>query len=421
MRLIRSRLLLPVTAPPVEDGAVLVSGNRILASGTWKDLRHHPAAVLDLGDAVLLPGLINAHCHLDYTHLVGHLPPPRRFTDWIQGVLALKAQWSFSEYAASWLDGARQLLHAGCTAVLDLEAVPELLAETWRATPLRLVSAFELTGVRSNRPAADILGETLARIDALDHPRHRPALAPHAPYSTRPDLVRLAARAARQRGLIATMHVSESREEYDMFRHARGPMFQWLDSQRDLSDCGHASPVRLVAETGLLSPATVLAHVNYLDHDDPRIIADSGTTVVHCPRSHDYFQHAPFPLGTLRDAGVPVALATDSLLSMRRTGRDMPRLDLRPELATAARSFPHLSPRDLLAMVTVTPAQAIGRASVLGTLQPGTVADLVAFPCAANATDAEAALIHSSEPVLASMIDGEWIIAPPSERPGQPP
>lgn len=415
MRLIRSRLLLPVTAPPVEDGAVLVSGDRILASGPWSELRQHPAeAILDLGEVVLLPGLINAHCHLDYTHFAGHLPPPRTFTEWIQGVLALKAQWSFSEYAASWLEGARQLLHSGCTTVLDLEAVPELLAETWKATPLRLISALELTGIRSGRHAGEILAEALARIDALDHPRHRPALAPHAPYSTRPELVRLAALAARERGLVATMHVAESDEEFEMFRNARGPMFQWLGPQRDVSDCGRASPVRLVAEAGFLGDTTVLAHVNHLDHDDAPLLARSGATVVHCPRSHAYFQHAPFPLRTLLDAGVPVALGTDSLLTVRRTGRDLPRLDLRTDLAAALRSFPALTPRDVLAMVTVTAARGLGHGDTLGTLRPGALADLVAFPHSGGPGEAEEALIHDSRPVAASLIGGEWAVPPAS-------
>src|SRR4030095_10145753 len=108
---LRSRIVLPITAPPIEDGAGFISGARIAAVGRWAELRPPVGGTSGgLAECMLLPGLINTHCHLDYTHLAAHLPPPRSFTDWIQGVLALKAQWSFSEFAASWLAGARQLV-----------------------------------------------------------------------------------------------------------------------------------------------------------------------------------------------------------------------------------------------------------------------------------------------------------------------
>lgn len=222
MTLVRSRILLPITAPPIEDGAVLISGPRIQAVGRWADLsRTHVGPTLDLGESVLLPGLVNAHCHLDYSNFAGHLPPQKHFTDWIQGVLPLKAQWGFSEYAASWLNGAGQLLASGCTTVLDIEAVPELLPDSWQATPMRVLSALEMTGVRSGRPAAAILAEALVWVERLSHSRCATALAPHAPYSTLPQLLSLTARVAAERQLLTTIHVAESADEFDMFVHAR--------------------------------------------------------------------------------------------------------------------------------------------------------------------------------------------------------
>ncbi len=413
--LLRARILLPITAPPLEDGAVLISDGRIAAVGRWADLRRaSPSEVVDLGEVVLMPGWVNAHCHLDYTRLAGHLPPPRSFSDWIQGVLGLKAGWSYSDYAASWLDGAGQLLRSGCTTVVDFEAVPELLPDVWNGTPLRVASALELTGVRGNKPPEILLGEALARIDGLRHARSWAALGPHAPYSTRPEFLPLCAASARARGLLTTMHVAESEEEYEMFRHARGPMHRWIARQRGAADCGVASPVRLVAEAGLMTPESLLVHVNYLDDGDEGRLARSGATVVHCPRSHDYFGHAPFPVGTLTQAGVPICVGTDSLLSVRRPGRDLPVLDLRRELAAFGALHPAWPPDRLLELATSVPGRFLGRwmGGLVGVLEPGAHADLVAFSYAGSAAGAANAMIHGEEDATSVLIGGACVPGP---------
>ena len=135
--LLRARTVLPVPAPPIENGAVVISGDRIQAVGRWDDLRTiHGGDVVDLGHVALLPGFINGHCHLDYTDMGGQLAPAKYFSDWIKGIVALKAQWSYTDFAQSWLNGAHMLLRSGTTSVVDIEAVPELLPDVTRSTPL---------------------------------------------------------------------------------------------------------------------------------------------------------------------------------------------------------------------------------------------------------------------------------------------
>ena len=136
--ILRARIVWPVGCPAIPDGAVLISGNRIAAVGSWADIKPRGAEPpVDLGAAVLLPGLINAHCHLDYTGMTG-LPAPRQFSDWIKSLLALKAQAGYTDYAHAWLAGASMLARTGSTTVADIEAVPELLPEVWSGTPLRV-------------------------------------------------------------------------------------------------------------------------------------------------------------------------------------------------------------------------------------------------------------------------------------------
>lgn len=120
---LRARTVLPISQPPIENGAVLISGNRIRAVCPWAKAKNIATKVTDLGDVILLPGLVNAHCHLDYTDMAGELPPSKSFTGWIAAMLNAKARWNYSEYADSWLRGAHMLLRTGTTTVADIEAV----------------------------------------------------------------------------------------------------------------------------------------------------------------------------------------------------------------------------------------------------------------------------------------------------------
>lgn len=184
--LLRARIVLPVSRPPIADGAVLISSNRIAALGRWRDLSRAAAGpATDLGSAILLPGLVNAHCHLDYTDMAGQ-PATKLFPDWIKGLMARKAAFSYADYAQAWLRGAAMLVRNGVTTVADIEAVPELLPDVWSSTPLRVASFLEMTGVRSGRDPRAIVQEAVAKTTALKPARGLVGLSPHALYSTTP-------------------------------------------------------------------------------------------------------------------------------------------------------------------------------------------------------------------------------------------
>src|SRR5258707_4949701 len=216
--LLRARLVVPVSSPPIADGAVLIAGNRIAQVGTWRDVpAPRGAEILDLGEVALLPGLLNAHCQLDYTMMAGEFVPPKVFTDWLKLITSTKAQWSYSDYAESWLNGAKMLVRTGTTTVAEIEALPDLLPEVWEATPLRVISFLEMTGITSRRPPRYILQEAIQRIETLPSSRCRAGLSPHAPYSTVPDLIRSSAETARQRKWPFTIHLAESAQEFELF------------------------------------------------------------------------------------------------------------------------------------------------------------------------------------------------------------
>jgi cytosine/adenosine deaminase-related metal-dependent hydrolase len=412
--ILRARTILPISQPPIENGAILISGNKIRAVGSWEDLKSEAdEKILDLGEVILLPGLVNAHCHLDYTDMAGELPPPKTFTDWIPLITAAKTAWSYSEYAHSWLHGAHMLLKTGTTTVADIEAMPDLLPEVWDATPLRVFSFLEMTGIRARRDPKEILQEAVGKIDSLKHARSSASISPHAPYSTLPELLRLGAGLARKKKWRITTHVAESEEEFEMFTRARGKMFDWLKrNERDNSDCGLGSPVKHFARHKMLGENLIAAHVNLLAHGDAKLLGKHRVHVVHCPRSHAYFRHPPFLRERLANAGVNLCLGTDSLATTRKIGKQKPELNMFEEMRLLADSDKTLSPEEILCMATVNGARALGLAGQAGELCKNASADLIAIPFDGKISQAFDAVLAHAGNVKSSMIDGRWTMPP---------
>jgi cytosine/adenosine deaminase-related metal-dependent hydrolase len=412
--LLRARVVLPVSQPPIRDGAVLVSGQRIAAVGRWRDLSARcRSQAVDLGEAVLMPGLVNAHCHLDYTGMAGQLPPPKVFADWLKLITETKAGWTYADYAESWQSGARMLVRTGTTSVADIEAVPELLPEVWRGTPLRVLSFLEMIGIKGHHQPRAVVQEAVERIVSLKGWRGRAGLSPHAPYSTVPELLRLSARTARRHNWRLATHLAESALEFEMFARGRGEMFDWLQrSGRDMSDCGLGSPVQHLERCGVLSERLLAAHANYLGKTDAALLARRKVHVVHCPRCHFYFHHDPFPLRRLARAGVNLCLGTDSLASVYKPRRQSVELSLFEEMRALAKNEPSLSARKIVRMATLNGARALGLGGRIGQLSAGALADLVALPLAGNKADIYDGVLHHQGDVAASMIDGQWALAP---------
>jgi cytosine/adenosine deaminase-related metal-dependent hydrolase len=410
--ILRARAVVPISRAPLEDGAVQTLGKNITWVGRWSEL---PAAervdVVDLGESILLPGLVNAHCHLDYTNMVGKLAPPRRFTNWIQSLVALKATWTDTDFASSWIRGSEMLLRTGTTTVADIESVPTLIPAAWEKSPLRIISFRELIALRDTPETAAAIRNSIQQWIALDS-HTRVGLSPHAPYTTTAALLQEASALAREKCWPLVTHVAESEEEFEMFMYRTGPLFDWLKSQRDMSDCGHGSPIRSLEKIGYLKRNLIAAHVNYVWRDDVATLARRRVNVVHCPHSHDYFRHLQFPYADLRSAGVNVCLGTDSLATVRKRGGQTPELNMFREMQEFAAAAPDVPPSAILKLATVNGAQALGRKGRFGELTSLASADLIAVPFNGSFGDVYESIIHHSGDVLASMIEGQWALPP---------
>jgi cytosine/adenosine deaminase-related metal-dependent hydrolase len=344
--------------------------------------------------------------------MAGLFLPPKVFIDWLKLMNATKAGWTQTDYSQSWRHGAQMLLRTGTTTVGDIEAVPDLLPALWQTTPLRVLSFLEMIGI-GRRPAPAILQETIARIASLRGARWPPGLSPHAPYTAIPSLLRLSAATARRRRWRIAIHVAESALEFEMFTRGRGEMFDWLRrSERDMSDCGHGSPVQHLERCGMLNPNLLAIHANYLEPRDAALLGRARVSVAHCPRSHFYFRHQPFPLRALRRAQVNVCLGTDSLASVCKRPRQTLELNMFEEMRALAERPAAPRPRDILQMATLNGARALGLEGQVGEISRQALADLIALPFSGRLARVHQAILEHRGPVVASMIDGRWEIGP---------
>ena len=385
MHLYHAKYVLPIASPPIEDGVVGVEGERIAAVGRRADFS---GPMTDLGERALLPGFINAHCHLDYTNMAGKLPFKGSFADWIADIVVLKRLWWTKDYAASASAGLEALLRSGTTTVCDIASSPANL-DLVAGAPLRVLSCLELVDV-AGRPAAEKFWERCA------------GLSPHAPYTASQELYRKAHEFCRRRGGIFTTHAAESGEEAAMFERRSGPLYELLAVLgRSPDDCGRGSSVAWLDDCGALDGALAV-HANCLSDDDVARLARAGATVVHCPSSHRFYAHPAFPFERLRSAGVPVCLGTDSKASGTT-------LDMRAEMRDFLAAFPSLRPAGALEMATLTAAKALNRDAVTGTLGVGSRADMIAVPLADAVPDVTEAVVGGRDAVGWVMVNGKVV------------
>jgi cytosine/adenosine deaminase-related metal-dependent hydrolase len=428
--IIRARVVLTMDGAPIENGAVAVSGNRIVDVGRFDDIKTCNAGnTVDLGEQVLLPGLINAHCHLDYTCLRGKIPPQKSFTEWIRAINAEKATLPPKDYVASINDGFEEAKRFGTTAIANLTAFRELIPQV--QPPIRTWWFAELIDIRAPERANELVDSA---IEALG--RARPelvlseaeggapwGLAPHALFTASKDLFRRCGEIARDTGALLTTHLAESREEMEMFRAASGPLYEFMKSiGRPMNDCGSKTPLELfldligsggssnrprASEVNRPYLSWIVAHLNELTEKDFELLERSNSKfhVVHCPRSHNYFGHSPFSFERLRSFGFNICLGTDSLASNES-------FSLFAEMRAFQKEFPSVSAEEIFQMVTVNPARALRYENALGQIRPGFGADLIAVPCSTSMAIFEQILAFDA-PVSWSMVNGNVIVSVP--------
>jgi aminodeoxyfutalosine deaminase len=363
---IRAGIVHPVTAPPIEDGAVLVDDGRIVAVGPHGRVpTPHHAELLEFRDAELVPGLINCHTHLELTHLEGGRHHEPEFVKWIRRVRTLKEAMTAAELDAAAEAGIRDLWSRGVTCCADTGS---------SGAAMRAMSALGARGIAYQEvfgPDPRTVEISMAELFSCLQPLRRLAtsqllvgLSPHAPYTVSAELYEAVAQLGRRERLPLAVHLAESKEETLLVRDGAGPFADALRARGIAVQPRHQSPVEYLVQRGVVRRGTLCIHCVQVDETDVRLLRTVGATVAHCPRSNQAHGHGTAPLDLLREAGVPVGLGTDSIVSVGE-------LDLWADAAAAG-----FAGDDALRTLTIEGARALGWESEIGSLEVGKAADL---------------------------------------------
>jgi len=378
--LLRAAWLAGMAGPLVRDGAVAFDQQRILASGPADALRerHPDAQIADAGDSIILPGLVNAHTHLELSDCRPAARAEGGFVAWLKELIfrtGIDPAGMAAAVGGAIPEGVAQCIQFGVTSVGDISKQCLLTRPLLRDSPLRVVSYGEVQAMASRR---NLLEERLAAAIDSAHASDRLTigLTPHAPYSVEEQAYRRCLEMARQRNLPLATHLAESPDEAVFLADHSGPFrelwdgFGWWDEGVPRFAGG---PIRFAQALGLLDYPTLLAHVNYCDDEELAILAAGRASVVYMPRTHAYFGHAPHRWRQMLKMGINVAVGTDSRASS-------PDLNLVEELRLLHRLAPSVAAERLWEMATVRAARAIGQEGAVGSILRGKRADFAVFP-----------------------------------------
>jgi aminodeoxyfutalosine deaminase len=417
--ILTARAVLPVAGPCILNGAVAIAGDKIGAVGLADDVRRAFAGACEEAypSCVLLPGLVNAHTHLELSFLRGVIQPSH-FVDWV--VQLIRRMPTDPEALISIVPGAAregmiESLRFGVTTVGDITRQVKLSRGGVHQGPLRIVSFGEVQALGARRTLLD-QRLALARDRSQCSETLSIGLSPHAPYTVEGPSLQRIMQAAGEDQLPVCMHLAELREEAEFLSSLGGEIRRaWdaagisavlLDNQVPLFNGG---PIRWAKQWGLLEPrprgeGPLLAHVNYADDAELDLIAAAGAAVAYCPRTRHFFGHEEFGHHRWRDMldrGINVCLATDSLASNTD-------LSVLREAQTFLTHFPDASPDLVLSMITLNAAQALRMADRVGSLEGGKLADLIAVQLP-DESFAEAELVTRSLINHAPMPKAVWI------------
>jgi cytosine/adenosine deaminase-related metal-dependent hydrolase len=422
MKIISARWVLPVAAGPIEGGAVAIDGERIAAVGRFDEIaaRFPNAYREDFGEAAVLPGLVNAHSHLEITAMRGFLDDVEHdFFAWLMKLTKGRAEHlTEQDIETAALFGALEAARAGVTCLGDIGRMGSAGFKALKASGLRGIVFQETEFSPDDKTAAEDfekLKEKFLELKAGETRLVKAGLSPHAPYTVSALLFRKIADYAIEENVKISVHAAESREEQALLETGEGFFadvykkygFEWLSP--------NCSPVEYLDRIGVLRARPLLAHCINVSERDIELIEKSGSGIAHCPKSNAKFGHGAAPLEKFLDAGIAVGFGSDSVAS--NNACDI--LEEARFAALLARTRPDkkrfLTAREMIETATLGGARALGLADETGSLAPGKQADIAVISLSGAAQmpvfDPHTALVFASgaRDVLLTMVAGREI------------
>lgn len=414
--------ILPITSPAIKRGAVLVEDGSIVDFGPTAEVRerHPEQAVTAFHDAILLPGFVNAHVHLDYSVFRG-LFDDCDFGDWMLRFMGAKRRLDSNDYAASALLGAMECVGSGITSIGDTVFDGEATMRAANRFGLRAFTFVEAFGMDDSKikQVVKLAGERIERLKEIAGPLAKVGLSPHAPYTVSGRLYRALAEYAREHGYKVATHVAESQAEVTFIRDGSGVLAHdfrelvgWDDLQ--LTPTG-TSPIKFLEQYDVFDKNVIAIHCVQASPSDIQVLKRYDVAVAHCPKSNAKLGCGIAPVGEFLSAGLRVGLGTDSLASNNILDMfDEMRMTIFLHRASQA-SAVCMSAEQVLEMATLGGARVLGSDRIVGSIDRGKRADLMAvdmeYSHFAPIDDPVSALVYGAnqEDVFFAMIDGKVV------------
>lgn len=419
---LRADWVLPISSPPIERGEVVLEGDRIVA------VQEAPSSsdkeVLDLGRAILLPGLVNVHTHLDYTLMRGLLEDTAFFA-WIRELTARKAALTWNDWLASATWGAAEAVSGGVTTIGDCTDSGAALSGA-RALGLGGIVYQEVFGIDESRPVAGIVEELAERVanlrEAAQETRIQVGISPHAPYTVRPDLFHALAAYALPEEMPVCIHAAESQAEAELMRMGTGPIAEMFVRRGIVWNVPQTGTAAYLDRFGILGPRTLLVHGVQIAAEERALMQERQIAWAHCPKSNAKLGNGVAALDMLgrwpreaTEAPPRIGLGSDSVASNNT-------MDLFEEMRFAVlmqrgarRRIDTITAPEAVRMATWGGARALCLEREIGTLEPGKRADLCAVRIdelhSAPAYDPYNALVYAARAsdVILTWISGKIV------------
>ncbi|MDA0833568.1 MAG: amidohydrolase family protein [Planctomycetota bacterium] len=383
----RARYVIPVDRPPLENATLEIEGERIVAIHD-----HHDPRAIDLGNVALIPGLVNAHVHLEFSDLDTPIVPPQPFTQWLRGVMHSRSSRTAS-IEETLKRGIREVITQGTAVIGEVAthgwSAQAVADENTTVSPLHIVAFRELLTLSQDRIPAQLNVLEQHLHDCKSFASIRSAVSPHAPYSVHPELFSAAVNTAKQDNLPLAIHLAETSAELELMRTGTGEFREFLGELGVWQDDVFESPRTPLDYLKAMSELDrgLIIHGNYLTETDIQYLAaHQNLTVIYCPRTHAYFGHSPHPWKRLLNDSVAVALGTDGRSSN-------PNLSVWEELRFLYIHHPDVPPATILQLGTINGAKALGIERDYGTITPGKKASIAVIELPKETTRSPEALL----------------------------